>query len=43
VAVGGFIYEYVSVQLPFTLLLASMIPTVIFTLFFIHEPKEREE
>jgi len=43
VVIGGFIYEYVSVQLPFTLLLASMVLTIILTLFLIHEPKKREE
>lgn len=42
VLAGGFIYEHVSVQLPFVLLLASMVPTSLLTFFLIHEPKKRE-
>ncbi|KPV65371.1 MAG: Multidrug resistance protein MdtG [Candidatus Bathyarchaeota archaeon BA1] len=41
--VGGFLYENISPQLPFILLLASTIPTAILTFLLIHEPKRREE
>ena len=40
---GGFLYENISPQLPFSLLLVSMIPTAILTLFLIHEPEKREK
>lgn len=40
---GGLIYESISVQMPFLLSLVPMIPTVILTSHFIHEPQKREE
>jgi len=39
---GGFLYESLSPQLPFLLLLTSFIPTTALTLFLVHEPKEKE-
>ncbi|KPV63743.1 MAG: drug efflux system protein MdtG [Candidatus Bathyarchaeota archaeon BA1] len=40
--IGGFIYESVSPQLPFFLLLTSTIPNALLTLLLIHEPERRE-
>jgi len=39
---GGFLYESVSTQLPFILLLASTIPSIPLTFLLIHEPRKRE-
>lgn len=40
--VGGFLYEYVSPQLPLFFALASVIPCTLVVLFFIKEPEKRE-
>lgn len=39
---GGIIYESISSQLPFMLSIIVMVPTVILTLLFIHEPRSFE-
>ena len=39
---GGFLYERVSPQLPFILMLVSTIPVAILTLILIREPEKRE-
>jgi len=39
---GGFLYQNISPQLPFTLMLASTIPAALLTLAIIHEPTKRE-
>lgn len=40
--VGGFLYEYVSPQLPLFFALASVIPCTLIILLFIKEPEKRE-
>lgn len=39
---GTYLYQNISMQLPFFILLALTAPQVILMLFFVHEPKERE-
>ena len=39
---GGFLYEKVSPQMPFLLLLASTVPGAILTILLVHEPKKKE-
>jgi MFS family permease len=39
---GGYLYERISLQLPFLLFLASTVPCAILTLLLIHEPEKRE-
>jgi MFS family permease len=41
--VGGFLYESVSPALPFILTFVATIPCAAVTLFFIHEPKQKEK
>lgn len=40
---GGVLYDNVSPQLPFLLMAVLVIPEVLITLLFIHEPKKREQ
>ena len=40
---GGILYERVSHQLPFLLLPVFVVPSILITLFLVHEPKRREE
>ncbi|MFW6110726.1 MAG: MFS transporter [Thermoproteota archaeon] len=39
---GGFMYQYLHPALPFLLAAALYVPSLLLTLFFVHEPKERE-
>jgi MFS family permease len=39
---GGFMYQYVSPALPFLLSAALYVPCVVFTIFKVHEPTNRE-
>jgi MFS family permease len=41
--IGGFVYEHLSPQMPFFIALAVTVPQFLITLFFVHEPKQREE
>jgi len=38
-AVGGLLYEVISPQLPFILVAALTIPSMVLVLSFVHEPK----
>lgn len=40
--VGGIIYQVVSPQLPFFLMIACIIPALVLTFFLVHEPEKRE-
>lgn len=40
---GGIIYQIVSPQLPFLIMIASMIPVLIILTFLVHEPEKKEE
>jgi len=40
---GGFLYQNVSPALPFILTFVATIPCALVTLFFIHEPKQKEK
>jgi len=40
---GGVLYETVSPQLPFHLMIAFIIPSMFLILFLVHEPEKREE
>jgi hypothetical protein len=40
---GGVLYDYVSPQLPFLLIIAFAIPQFLIILRFVHEPKKREQ
>ncbi len=40
---GGFLYEHVNPQLPFSLLLVFLIPQLLVTIFLVHEPEKRED
>jgi len=40
---GGFLYQNVSPTLPFILTFVATIPCALVTLFFIHEPKQKEK
>ncbi|MCK4953364.1 MFS transporter, partial [Candidatus Bathyarchaeota archaeon] len=40
---GGIIYQIVSPQLPFLIMVASMIPVLIILTFLVHEPEKKEE
>jgi len=39
---GGYIYEYISPELPFLLFIAMTIPCALITIFLIHEPQMRQ-
>jgi MFS family permease len=41
--IGGILYQIVSPQLPFYLMIVFMIPTIFLILFLVHEPEKREE
>ena len=41
--IGGILYQIVSPQLPFHLMIVSMIPAIFLILFLVHEPERREE
>ncbi|MFQ5758302.1 MAG: MFS transporter [Candidatus Bathyarchaeia archaeon] len=41
--IGGILYQIVSPQLPFHLMIIFMIPAIFLILFLVHEPEEREE
>lgn len=41
--VGGIIYQIVSPQLPFLLMIVFIIPALFLTFFLVHEPEKREE
>lgn len=43
VLLGGIIFDTVSHQLPFFLVLAFLIPQFLVTFFMVHEPKQREQ
>jgi predicted MFS family arabinose efflux permease len=40
---GGVIYQIVSPQLPFLLMIVCIIPALFLTFFLVHEPEKREE
>jgi len=40
---GGVLYDFVSPQLPFLLMIAFVIPEFFIILRFVHEPKKREQ
>jgi len=40
---GGVLYEVVSPQLPFILMIVCIIPALFLTFFLVHEPEEREK
>jgi MFS family permease len=40
---GGFLYEHINPQLPFSLLLVCLIPQFLVTIFLVHEPEKRED
>jgi MFS family permease len=42
-AVGGFLYEHFSPELPFYIAMGSMLPAFFLTLAMVHEPRKREE
>jgi MFS family permease len=41
--IGGILYQIVSPQLPFYLMIIFMIPAIFLVLFLVHEPEKREE
>ena len=41
--IGGILYQIVSPQLPFYLMIIFMIPAIFLALFRVHEPEKREE
>jgi len=43
VLLGGIFYSTISHQLPFFLMMVFMIPQFLIALFFVHEPKQREQ
>ena len=43
ILLGGILYTTVSHQFPFFLMLIFLIPQFLITLFFVHEPKHREQ
>ncbi len=42
-AVGGFLYEHFSPELPFYIAMGSILPAFFLTLAMVHEPRKREE
>jgi MFS family permease len=42
-AIGGFLYEHFSPELPFYLSMSLIIPAFLLTLAMVHEPRKREE
>ncbi|MCK4320172.1 hypothetical protein KAW11_01010 [Candidatus Bathyarchaeota archaeon] len=40
---GGVLYDFVSPQLPFLLMIAFVVPEFLIILRFVHEPKKREQ
>ncbi len=40
---GGILYDFVSPQLPFLLMIAFVVPELLIILRFVHEPKKREQ
>jgi hypothetical protein len=43
VLIGGIIFDTVSHQLPFFIVLAFLVPQFLVTFFMVHEPKQREQ
>jgi MFS family permease len=43
VLLGGIIFNTISHQLPFFLVLAFLLPQFLVTFFLVHEPKQREQ
>jgi MFS family permease len=41
--IGGFLYQIVSPQLPFYLMIFLILPAIFLILFLVHEPEKREE
>ncbi len=42
-ALGGFLYEYMTPQVPFFLAIVLILPSLIIVLALVHEPERREE